>query len=124
VRHRSVEGPIHKAILQFLRTAFPPPCLVHHSANETSLKGSTVAIEIAKAKNNGMMPGWPDLEVVHPGGVFFLEVKAPNGRLSEPQRDIAEKMIALGHKWAVVRSIDDVVKALAIWGIQHRGRAQ
>jgi hypothetical protein len=119
VRHRDIEGPIHRAILAYLRHVLPD-ALVHHSANELALKGADVARQIAKAKHNGMMPGWPDFEVITEAGVVFLEVKAPGGSLTEAQRGVHDAMRRLGCRVAVVRDIADTRAALAAWGIPTR----
>ena len=119
MRHRDLEGPLHRSILAWLQRVLPD-ALVHHSANEIGMKGGDVARQIAKAKWNGMMPGWPDLEVLTAQGPLFLEVKAPGGRTTEAQDAVHDKMRALGYRVAVVRGIDDTRAALAAWGIQTR----
>lgn len=112
------EGPIHRSILALLRVRFPA-ALIHHSANEIGLSGPAVARQIAKAKNNGMVPGWPDIEVINwqHMPVLFFEVKAPGGALTPAQKAVHDQLAALGHKVAVVRSIDDTTAKLAEWGI-------
>lgn len=116
--NRDIEGPLHRAILAFLRLRFPA-ALIHHSANEIGLSGPAVARQIAKAKSNGMMPGWPDIEVINWAHmpVLFFEVKAPGGSITPAQRHVHEQLDKLGHKIAVVKSIDDVQAKLAEWGI-------
>jgi hypothetical protein len=59
----------------------------------------------------GLLPGVSDLIVVLPSRCIFLELKTPTGRLSEAQVRFREKIEALGHQYAVARTLDD---ALAI----------
>ncbi|WP_241649061.1 VRR-NUC domain-containing protein [Paenirhodobacter populi] len=111
------EGPVQRQILSHLRQRFPL-AVVHHSANEIPLKGRDVARAIAKAKFNGMVPGFPDLACHLPGGVsVFFEVKAGKNGTSPAQDDVLARLQTLGHRAAVVRSVADVDEALTQWGI-------
>lgn len=111
------EGPIHRAILEHLRRRFPA-ALVVHAANEVPLAGRNVARAIAKAKWNGMVPGFPDLMILLPDGECALfEVKAPGGALQPTQKAIISQLHGLGHRAAVVRSVDDVDACLTDWGL-------
>lgn len=109
------EGPIHRAILDHLRARFPG-CIVHHSPNELALRGKHVSRQIAKAKHNGMVPGFPDLVAFTPHGAFLFEVKAEGGRLTEAQKAVGAALASAGHPVGVVRSIEDVDECLAEWG--------
>lgn len=112
------EGPIHRAILSFLRVAMPD-AVIHHSPNELNLRGDKVAKAIAqnKAKGLGMRPGWPDLEVFHNGTPYFFEVKAEGNTQTPAQKDIQAELQAQGIRYAVVRSIADVRECLSEWGV-------
>lgn len=69
-KRRDVEGPIHKAILDYLRLVLPG-AVIHHSANEMDLHADpkSKAIAQSKAKALGMLPGFPDLLVLWESGV-------------------------------------------------------
>ena len=110
------ENPIQRSIIAYLQHVLPG-CLVHHSANELGLSGPAAARQIAKAKHNGMLPGFPDLVCAYNGGVMFLEVKAEGNYLTPNQRAVHDTFTALGHRVAVVRSIDDVTELLGKWGV-------
>jgi len=43
---------------------------------------------------------------------LWLEIKAPNGRQSEAQHEFEDEVLAEGHKYFIVYSIEDVEKAL------------
>ena len=114
---RDIEGPIHRAVLDYLRLALPQ-ARIHHSPNETDMSGPQAIRMVAKAKRMGTRPGWPDLEILPGNGrVYFMEVKAPKGRLSDHQADLMNWMIAVGYEVAVVRSVDDAKAAVRAWGL-------
>lgn len=71
----------------------------------------------ARLKADGMVPGWPDLLVYgSQGRIGHLEIKAPKGTLSEAQKAAQADLEVMGHKYAVCRSLDDVIDALDGWG--------
>jgi len=51
-----------------------------------------------------LTPGWPDITLILPGRVLFIELKAGKGRLSEEQKQIRLQFMALGHEIHEVRS--------------------
>ncbi len=53
--------------------------------------------------------GCPDILVLTRQGLIALEVKAEKGRLSEGQIGVKNEIEALGGKYHVVRSVDDVI---------------
>lgn len=118
---RDAEGPIHRAVLSWLRVVLPPPTIIYHPANESRRPGRAGNIERAMNAANGVMPGVPDIIGYTFTGPFFMEVKAPGGSLSPAQKDFRDRLEVLGcDRWAVVRSIDDAKDALARWGIPTR----
>lgn len=115
------EAPIQRAIVDWLRLVMPD-AIIHHSKNEINKRGTAIARELAKAKRQGVVTGFPDLIVLpysHVGAVFF-EVKAPGRNATEIQKETHEKLRKLGYRVAVVRSIDDARDRLQEWGIGFR----
>lgn len=112
------EGPIHRAIVSWLRVVLPE-AVTATVKNEVNKRGRSIAIEIAKAKANGVLPGFPDVICLPAAGLpaMFFEVKAPGGYPSKAQREVHARLSALGYRVAVVRSIDDTRAALAAWGV-------
>ena len=106
-KNRDIEGPIHRSILDYLRTQYPS-AVIHHSPNEFAGSGPMIAKEKAKHKKNGMLNGFPDLVMFYAGKSFCFEVKSPKGRLSDSQIDVGASLQAHGVHWSMVRSIDDV----------------
>ena len=117
---RDAEGPIHRAVLTWLRVVLPE-AVIFHPANESRRPGRAGHVERAINAANGVLPGVPDIIGYTFTGPFFMEVKAPGGSLSPAQRDFRDRLAVLGYgRWAVVRSIDDAKDALAAWGIPTR----
>ena len=67
-------------------------------------------------QRSGMTAGWPDMDVLLPGGrVVYLEVKNAKGRLSPFQRNMHLRMAQLGHHVFIVKSVAhalEVVRAV------------
>ena len=109
-RKAQPEAAIQRAIIARLKLS---GIVCHHSPNA----GKRSVIGGKRIKADGMITGWPDLTVVGPEGlVGFLEVKAPGGKLSEAQKEIARMLTDMGHTWAVVMSQDAAVEILKHWG--------
>jgi hypothetical protein len=115
------EGPIQRAIVEYLRLCWPH-AIVHHAKGEIKQRGKNIARELHQAKVNGAVTGFPDLVVIGWSKipVLFFEVKAPGNYPSPAQREVHAQLERLGHKVAVVRSIEDVQEALARWRIWGR----
>lgn len=104
-RHRDIEGPIHRSVIQQLHRRLPG-AVIHHSAAEIPITGPMIARAIAKAKKNGMQVGFPDLVVFWRGEVALIEVKAPKGRLSDAQAALHSEMEAQGFRVHVITDPD------------------
>jgi hypothetical protein len=111
---RNLEGPIHAAILAYLRRQYNG-AVIHHSPNQTDVSGKLIARTIAKQKMMGMVVGFPDLMMLHEGRFYAFEIKAEGGYASPAQKAVGEAIIASGGHWAVVRSIDDVREKMETW---------
>lgn len=82
-------------------------------------EGRRTAAGGRRMKRQGLLPGMPDLLVMQaPGRVGFLEVKAPQGRVSEAQAEAHAMLRRLGFNVSVVRSHDDAVAMLQEWGFR------
>jgi len=68
----------------------------------------------------GVHAGFADLMVICEGRVLFLELKAPKGRLRPDQEGFRDAVLAQGFGWALVRSLDDALGALAENGFTTR----
>ena len=98
------EFRLHCAALKYLRTVCPD-CLVYHVPNGEHRSKETGR----KLKAAGVMPGVFDLVLIGPDGRhFYLEAKAPAGRLSESQQWFKSELILRGIPYVVFRNLADI----------------
>tara|TARA_R100001015_G_C4616516_1_gene172681 strand:- start:642 stop:1142 length:501 start_codon:yes stop_codon:yes gene_type:complete len=77
----------------------------------------------ARLKRMGLHPGWPDLQFLHKGRYYGMEVKTKTGRLSQSQRRMHSLLEEQGVSVAVVRSINDVLERCNEWQLLTRTAA-
>ena len=121
-RRSTPEADAQRAIVQALRFALPSDAIVHHCANEVTKAGQRGACRQAILVGMGVHSGFADLIVISGGRVLFLEVKSPTGRLRKSQEVFRDTVCAQGFGWALVRSVDDALGALADHGFTSRVR--
>lgn len=72
----------------------------------------------ARMKAEGVRSGIADLCFMLPGGrVAWLEMKKPGGSLSDTQKQFRDRAQALGHYWALAKSLDEAIPHLRAWGV-------
>ncbi|WP_160119899.1 VRR-NUC domain-containing protein [Rhodovarius lipocyclicus] len=119
-KRRAPEMDIQKGIVAFLRRALPH-AVVAAIQNERGADGRTEGARLrygALRKASGVVAGFPDLMVLLPQRVVFLEVKAPRGVVSESQELLHPRIRALGHPVHIVRSIEDAEAAMTAEGVR------
>ena len=121
-RRSTPEADAQRAIVQALRVALPRDAIIHHCANEVTEPGSRGQIRQSILIGMGVHTGFADLIVISGGRVLFLEVKSQTGRLRKSQEGFRDTVIAQGFGWALVRSVDDALGALADHGFTSRVR--
>ncbi|PKQ10702.1 MAG: nuclease [Alphaproteobacteria bacterium HGW-Alphaproteobacteria-1] len=121
-RRSTPEADAQRAIVQALRFALPRDAIVHHCVNEVTLPGSAGARRQAILVGMGVHAGFADLIVISGGRVLFLEVKSKTGRLRKSQEVFRDTVCAQGFGWALVRSVDDALGALADHGLTSRAQ--
>lgn len=119
-RRGTPEADLQRAVVQALRFALPRTAIIHHCANEVTEPGPRGAKRQAILVGMGVHPGFADLMVLCDGRVLFLELKSLKGRLSPDQETFRDAVQAQGHGWALVRSLDDALGALADHGFTTR----
>ncbi len=90
-----------------------------HVPNGAVLGGDRVrrARQMNSLKADGLMPGFPDLLVYGAGGkIAHVEVKQEGTRQSATQKDCQAWLEQIGHRYAVLRSSEDVFETLNDWG--------
>ena len=121
-RRSTPEADAQRAIVQALRIALPKGAIVHHCANEIAAGDRRGMIRQSILADMGVYPGFADLIVIAGGRVLFLEVKSQTGRLRKSQAVFRDTVCAQGFGWALVRSVDDALGALADNGFTSRVR--
>lgn len=58
----------------------------------------------SKAAKRLLPAGWPDVTLILPGRVLFMELKSGKGRLSQEQKHTQLQFMVLGHQIHEVRS--------------------
>ena len=119
-RRGTPEADLQRAVVQALHFALPRTAIVHHCANEVTEAGPRGAKRQAILVGMGVHPGFADLLVICDGRILFLELKSQKGRLSPAQEAFRDVVLAQGFGWALVRSLDDALGALADHGFTTR----
>jgi len=113
---KTPEADIQRAIVTYLRMTMPH-AIIHFSSNEGNRGGKRGMLDGKRRKAMGQTPGWPDLQVITYIGSLFFEVKAKGKYATPVQKALHKKIVSLGGRVAVVRSIDDVRDHLVMWNI-------
>ena len=116
-RSGTPEADLQRAAVQALRFALPKGAIIHHCANEVTEPGPRGAKRQAILVGMGVHSGFADLVILCEGRVLFLELKSLKGKLSPAQEAFRDAILAQGFGWALVRSLDDALGALADHGI-------
>ena len=113
---RRPEQALHKPVADLLSAILIPPTWfsTFPSGGGGKVRGSIL-------KGLGLKAGVPDLLIVHEGRAYWIELKAPKtGRLSEAQKVTQPALRAAGSPVANLRTIDEVLRWLALWNIPTR----
>ena len=113
----STEAILQQTFVHMFRTLYPD-LILNLSLNGISLNGLSAlnkAQVISQAKREGMETGIQDLTIYLPEGkVLNLEFKRPNGGVqSEDQKKVEAKLLALGHNYYLVRSVEHIFELIA-----------
>ena len=119
-RRGTPEADLQRSVVTALKFALPKTAIIHHCANEVTEPGPRGAKRQAILVGMGVHPGFADLMVLCDSRVLFLELKSLKGRLSPNQEAFRDTVLAQGFGWALVRSVDDALGALADNGFTSR----
>ena len=121
-RRGTPEADLQRSVVTALKFALPKTAIIHHCANEVTEPGPRGAKRQAILVGMGVHPGFADLMVLCGSRVLFLELKSLKGRLSPNQEAFRDAVLAQGFGWALVRSVDDALGALADNGSTSRAQ--
>ena len=119
-RRGTPEADLQRAVVVALRFVLPNGAIIHHCVNEVTEAGPRGAKRQAILVGMGVHPGFADLVILCGGRVLFLELKSLKGRLSPAQEAFRDAVLAQGFGWALVRTLDDALSALADHGFTTR----
>ena len=109
---RHIEDDLQRAVMSYLRVVLPRTVRAWHTPNG----GKRNAREAARLKAQGVMTGVSDILIMWNAygalRMACIELKAPTGRLSEPQKDFLSFAGGVGCFTFVCRSVDEVKAAL------------
>ena len=121
-RRGTPEADLQRSVVTALKFALPKTAIIHHCAIEVTEPGPRGAKRQAILVGMGVHPGFADLMVLCDSRVLFLELKSLKGRLSPNQEAFRDTVLAQGFGWALVRSVDDALGALADNGFTSRAQ--
>lgn len=78
---------------------------------------STCARIMNFMKKMGFLPGVSDIIIMHNGKAYCMELKTYKGVQSDAQKLFMKNVLLCGIDYAVVRSFEDAVECMRIWGI-------
>ena len=117
------ESEIQIQIVELLKTVLKGDVLWTFFPAGEAGGGRSGKVRGARLKRMGLQPGWPDLQFLHKGRYFGMEVKTKTGRLSTAQRRMHSLLEEQGVSVAVVRSINDVLERANEWKLLARTTA-
>lgn len=104
------EHRIQVALIDYLKLALRPELEARAVPN-----GEKRHIAVAsRLKAEGVRRGTPDIFICLPSGkIAWLEMKAKGGSLSPEQKEFRDKVTALGHPYAVARTVEEAIEFLS-----------
>src|SRR5262245_35809172 len=110
---RRPEQSIQSALFGYLRWRAAPGVFAFHPANG----GYRRPIEAAVPNGCGVIPGVPDVIIIHNGRTFALELKSETGKLTAVQSACHDALRAAGATVATAYGIDQAVEFLEQHGL-------
>lgn len=104
---RDLEHKLQSACVRWYRIQYPK---MKHNLFSVPNGGKRDAATAAKLKDEGALAGVADLILLKSNrfyGALLIEMKTPEGRQSESQKDWQQKITNDGYKYVVVRSFED-----------------
>ena len=95
------EQSLQIACVKWFRLQYPNSriCAIPNSAKRGVVEG-------AMFKAQGVSAGYPDLQILHNGKVYFIEMKSDKGRLSDSQKEWQTWLTENGFEHYVCNSFD------------------
>jgi hypothetical protein len=113
---RHPEQDLQRALCGYLEATLMPPAVFWHTPNG----GARSRVEGAIFKGLGVKAGFPDIALLYDSQLYLLELKAPSGRLSDPQREMIERLIRAGARVGIAYSLEQAIGKIQGWGLPLR----
>jgi hypothetical protein len=75
-------------------------------------------------QGRGIVAGILDLFLLWRGQAYFIEIKTPDGQLSEAQKAVASAVLMGGGHVGVVASVEQLLDCLDEWRVPRAGRVR
>lgn len=108
------ENKIQQEIYLFFKLNY---CLPKHNPRHMIFSvpnDSSNAVEQQRKVNTGLLAGVSDLIMFIGKDVYCIEVKTSTGRQSDKQKEWQNRVELLGHKYFLVRSLDEFKKIIKL----------
>jgi hypothetical protein len=112
-RRMRPEDAIQKAVFEHIKQRGVPGLVALHPANG----GLRSRVEASRFKAMGVIPGAPDVLLWHADKSYALELKSPDGRVSEAQAEMLARLGSAGVYTCVAHGLDRALKVLEAWGL-------
>lgn len=112
------EQQFHLTVADYLDRVLPREVLwLHYPAGmfRTPFEGKML-------KRLGQRAGVPDILIICRGKLHGIELKAPKGKLTLEQENMAHWLASAGAAWGLAKSLDDIQALLQKWQIPCHGR--
>lgn len=109
------------ALFQWMDICLTPEAIYWHTPNG----GNRSAREAARFKAAGVVPGIPDIFILHRGQLYAIELKRlKGGRTSKVQFQIITRLKMAGAVVRVCHGRDDAIQTITQWGLVRHGIQQ
>lgn len=102
---KNEESILQRACVRWFRLQYPT-FLIFAIPNG----GSRHLLEARKMKDEGVLAGVADLQVITPNKTFFVEMKATKGKQSKTQKEFQQRVENNGFKYFLCNSFDSFQK--------------
>ena len=107
------EDAIQRAVFQHIRARGVSGLVALHPANG----GFRKPVEAKILAGLGVTKGCPDILAWHDGKAFAMEIKSEDGRLSEAQAEMINRLDKAGVFTAVCHGLDRCLACLEAWAL-------
>ena len=116
------EHPRQRAITDLFRLEF---CREGHAMASISTDISAYGGEVPGARvGRGVIAGIADMWLLYRGRAYMIEIKADDGIISVPQREMAIAAVSVGCRYGIARNPDEALRLVDEWAIPRAGRTR